>query len=174
MRKALIALSALTLAAAAHANQYGLVSVGSAKVDFNCAGATTCDKSGVGFKLLGGYKFTPNLALEGGYMDYGKLEATVGGVGGNIKANGFGIGGAFHQDLTNEWNVVLRAGLASMKAKASGGESKSSTQPYLGAGIGYRITPAMSIDGAVDISRAKLADQKGDLRMFSVGLTVGF
>jgi OOP family OmpA-OmpF porin len=179
----LLATAALTLAGAASAQTYVAVSVGASDHDLGCGGATVCDESGTAFKLLGGYRFAPNLALEGGYMSYGKSKARDAGLGIGLDTtvDGFGIGGAFHHDFTPNWNFVARLGLAQMKAKlkatsggASGSDSDSSAQLYGGLGLGYKLNKQMSIDGAWDFSRAKYSGEKLDVSALSLGLTFSF
>ncbi|MGD8789780.1 MAG: porin family protein [Burkholderiales bacterium] len=38
-------------------------------------GATYCDDQDTGFKIFGGYKFNRYLAVEGGYVDFGRMYA---------------------------------------------------------------------------------------------------
>ena len=45
------------------------------------AGATYCDDQDTGFKIFGGYKFNRYLAVEGGYVDFGKMYAYSTGPG---------------------------------------------------------------------------------------------
>lgn len=177
----LLCVAALALSGAAVAQPYGVVSAGGSRHDIDCDGFASCDKSGTAFKLLGGYKFTPNWAMEGGYFNYGKSKASDPGVSAEVKVDGFGIGGAFHQDLSPDWNFVARLGVASMKAKGtassgaiSGTVSDRKAQLYGGVGIGYKLSKSMSIDAAIDASRAELEGDKANVTAFSVGLTFGF
>jgi OmpA-OmpF porin, OOP family len=180
-KQVLLAIAALALSGAASAQTYGVISVGSSKHNLDCAGATTCDKTGTAFKLLGGYKFNPNFAVEGGYMNFGKSRAADAGDSLSLKVDGFGIGGAFHQDFATNWNFVARLGLAQIKTKASatlggvgGSDSDSSAQLYGGLGLGYKLTKQMSIDAAWDFSKAEFAGEKGNVNAYSVGLTFAF
>jgi OmpA-OmpF porin, OOP family len=70
--KVLLASALIALSGVASAQTYGVASFGSSKQDIGCEGAATCDESGTAFKLMGGYKFNPNLALEAGFMNYGQ------------------------------------------------------------------------------------------------------
>ncbi len=119
--KHLIALAVLAVSTAASAqNLYGVVSAGVSKLSFDCGNAPTCDKTDTAFKLLGGYKFAPNWAGEIGYFDFGKAKLSGGGANLEIKANGFGGGVAYHQDIAPAWNFVGRLGIAQVKTKLSG------------------------------------------------------
>jgi OOP family OmpA-OmpF porin len=185
--KHLIALAVLAVSTAASAqNLYGVVSAGVSKLSFDCGTAPSCDKTDTAFKLLGGYKFAPNWAGEIGYMDFGKAKLSGGGANLDIKVNGFGGGVAYHQDIAPAWNFVARLGIAQMKTKLSGSapgigsasESDSNIEPYLGLGVGYKLSKTVSIDGAFDYSKGKFnklgIDESGNANAFSVGLTFGF
>jgi len=167
-------------------NAYGVVSLGASKLNIDCTGATTCDDADTAFKLLGGYKFAPNLAAEVGYFDFGKARASDAFVSAEISNTAFGGGIAFHQDLAPNWNFVARLGLASVKTKISGtvsgfgsaSDSDSNIAMYAGLGIGYKLSKSVSLDGAMDFSRSKYSkngvDESGNLTAISIGLTFGF
>ena len=182
----LTALAALTLSTAASAQIYGVASVGVSRLDVDCSGTSTCDKSDTGFKLMGGYRFMPNLAGEIGYFDFGKATASAPGITGDIKNTGFGGGVAYHLDFAPNWTGVGRLGIVQMKTKVSGtvaglgsaSDSDNNVGLYGGLGVGYKLTKTMSIDGAWDFAQSKYkkngADESGSLNMFSVGVTFGF
>lgn len=182
----LTALAALALSTAASAQLYGVVSAGISRLDVDCTGASSCDKSGTGIKLLGGYRFMPNLAAEVGYFDYGKAKAAAPGITGDIKNTAFGGGVAYHLDLAPSWNAVGRLGVAQVKTKISGtvsglgsaSDSDSNTALYGGLGVGYKLNRNLSIDGAWDFSKSKYnkngVDESGNINVFSVGVTYGF
>jgi OmpA-OmpF porin, OOP family len=180
-KQVLLAAAALALSGAAAAQTYGVISVGTSKHNIDCAGAATCDESGNAFKLLGGYKFNPNFAVEAGYMNFGKSRAADPGVSLDLTVDGFGIGGAFHQDFATNWNFVARLGLAQMKTKAnatlggsSGSDSESNAQLYGGLGIGYKLTKQLSVGASWDFSKAEIAGEKGNVNAYSLGLTFDF
>ena len=185
-KKLLAALAALTVSAAASAQGYGVVSAGTSRLSADCAGTTTCDNTDVAFKLLGGYKFMPNLAAELGYFSFGKATATLGTVSAEIKNTAFGGGIAFHQDLAPNWPFVARLGLAQMKTKISGtvagvgsaSDSDNNVALYGGLGVGYRVAKGVSVDAVWDFSKSRYnksgVDDSGSLNAVSVGLTFGF
>jgi OOP family OmpA-OmpF porin len=180
-----LGLALLVASAAASAQAYGVISVGTSRTAIDCTGATTCDKSGNAFKLMGGYKFSPNMAWELGYFDFGKAKAADPTATAEIKTNGFGGGVAFLQDLSNDWNFVGRLGIAQIKTKITGtvstvsvSDSDNNIQPYAGLGIGYKINKTTSIDGAWDFTRSKYdkngLSTSGNVNAFSIGMTFGF
>lgn len=183
MRKqALIALAALTWCAAASAQGYGVVSVGVSRLDTDCSGISNCDKTGTAFKLLGGYRFMPNVAGELGYFDFGKATGSGSGLSLSVKTTAFGGGIAYHQDLSPDWNFVGRLGVASVKTKISasglGSDSDTNTQAYYGLGVGYKINKTTSLDFAWDGTRTKFSSggvsASDNVYALSVGLTFGF
>jgi opacity protein-like surface antigen len=180
-KQVLLAVAALALSGAAAAQTYAVVAAGTSKHDLDCAGAATCDDSGTAVKLLGGYKFNPNFAIEGGYMSFGKSKAADPGLSLNLEVDGFGIGGAFHQDFATNWNFVARLGVARMKTKArataanlTGSDSDSSTQLYGGLGLGYKLTKQLSVGVAYDFTKAEISGEKADVSAFTLGLTFDF
>ena len=183
----LLAAAALALSGAASAQTYATVSFGSSNIKLDCAGAEVCDKSDAAFKLLGGYKFTPNVAAEVGYMSFGKAKIRDAGESLDVGVTGVGVGVAFHQDLSANWNFVGRLGLAQMKTKldasiaglGSGSDSDSNAQLYGGLGVGYKINKQVSIDGAWDFTKGKYNKDgldlgSGNVNAFSIGLTFAF
>jgi Outer membrane protein beta-barrel domain len=186
MRKqAVIGFAALAFCAAASAQLYGVVSVGTSRLDLDC-GAASCDKSGTAFKLLGGYRFMPNLAGEFGYFDFGKAKASDGTTSLTVKTTAFGGGLAYHQDFARDWNFVARLGVATVKTKVSasvvgvgsGSDSDTNAQAYVGLGVGYKLNKDMSLDLAWDGTRTKYSSSgvsaSDNVNAFSLGLTVGF
>jgi OmpA-OmpF porin, OOP family len=181
LKNALVGLLALCAAAASHAEPYVVASLGSSKLNLDCEDATSCDKRGTGLKLLGGYKLTPNFAIEAGYMDFGKAAAADETVSVNFENKAIVFGGAFHQDLSPDWALAARLGLASMKseAKSQAGSvslaaDETSTQLYGGLGIGYRISPKVSLEASYDFTKAELDGSKANVNMFGIGVTVAF
>jgi OmpA-OmpF porin, OOP family len=178
-RRRLLAAAALALSGAAAAQGYAVVSAGSSKVDLECGGTgLSCDESGTAFKLLGGYKFTPNFALEGGYVSFGEGTVSDGTTTIKLKTDAFVIGGALHADFSQSWNFVARLGLAQVKTKLSatglGSDSESGAQAYAGFGIGYRLTKQLSLDAALDFTKVEVGGAKDDVRALSLGLTYAF
>lgn len=176
------ALAALTLSAAVSAQGYAVVSAGSSNLDADCSGTTSCDNSGVGFKLLGGYRLQPNIAVELGYFDFGKATASLGALSAENKNSAFGGGVAFHHSISANWPVVARLGVARVKTTVSGSfagfgstnDSETHAKLYGGLGIGYRLSPSVSLDGAWDFSKSTYGGESGNISVISVGLTFWF
>jgi OOP family OmpA-OmpF porin len=187
MKKQLaIALPIVAFCAAAAAQPYGVVSAGASRLSVDCDGVASCDKTDVGFKVMGGYRFTPNWAAELGYFDFGKAKADDGGISAEIGNTAVGLGLAFHQKLGADWNLVARLGAARVKTKLSGSVAglgsasmtDKNTQAYAGLGLGYMLSKSTSIDLAWDYTRSQFKqddmDESGSVHVLSVGLTFGF
>ena len=178
---AIIALTTSLLSGTAFAQAYVGAAVGSVKADIDCAGTISCDNSSSGFKLIGGYKFTPNIAAELSYFDFGKAKARV-----NLPpvadlemtAKAFALGVAFSGNFNPSFYGVARLGVANVKAEVAivgaGSDSATKTHPYFGLGVGYRLSKALSVDLAADFSKAEYAGEQANLRMLSVGLNYAF
>jgi OOP family OmpA-OmpF porin len=182
IKKLAVAVAASTICGLAAAGPYVVGSAGVTSWDVDCQGASTCDKTDIGFKLLGGYRFDSNFAIEAGYFNFGKAKVADSGLSGDFKADGFGAGVAFHMDLSPQWNAVARLGALSMKTKldatldgfGSASDDDRSTQAYVGFGVGYRLTPNLSLDGAIDLSKIKFDSESGNVSKFSLGLSWNF
>src|SRR5690348_15697473 len=76
-----VALTAVSGAAVAAGNDSGFYmggGVGYSGHDLGCPSELDCSESDVGFKVLAGYQFNPNFALEASYSDLGKSKIHYG------------------------------------------------------------------------------------------------
>jgi len=207
MRKTLLAIAAgtaLMAATAVNAQGYAGAGAGPARIDIDCGGATSCDKSSTGYKLYGGYQFGGGFAVEGVYFNWGKAKAggtlvinddvlgtiTVNNGKVDIKADGFGAGIAYFFPVTPQWAPVVRLGIVRNKAKSSasgtvvageltetvsGSVTDNYTAPYFGFGIGYKFMPNLTLTGEVDFSKVKYAEgEKANTRLVTVGVRYSF
>jgi len=187
MKKIAFGLAAFALSAAAFAqNIYVGGAVGQARYDFDCSGSSSCDKNDTGAKVFGGYKFTPNIAVEASYANFGKAKFGVpvpgfGVVNGDLKGEGFGAGVAFFAPFGNDFSGVARLGVASNKFKlsasgfgASASQSETNTEATYGLGVSYNLTKQVSIDLAWDGTRGKFQGDTVKVNMFTLGATYSF
>ena len=202
----LMALTALAgpLAAAADSAWYigGNVGQTRAKIDdaritgglLGSGFATTSiadDNRDTGFKLFGGYRFTPNIALEGGYFDLGRFgfnAATVptGTLNGNIKLRGLNLDLVGTLPITDRLSAFGRVGMnyadARDRFRGTGAvrvlnpePSKRAANVKFGAGLQYAFTDAFAM--RAEIERYRIDDavgNKGDIDMVSLGLVYRF
>ncbi len=220
MKKIAFALAALSMSAAASAQVYGSLGLGVSNWSGNdsaCVAVSVCDREDTSYRAVLGYRFNSWIAIEGGYIGFGKmktfvryvpLETLPGAIEptpvpdreierfASIDAAGPALGVAFTFPAGDKLHFVGRAGLVSVQAKQSTTEITykisdntvvttgkatgvtASWQPYFGAGIGYRLTRYLSLDGSFDVARAKYgsvaSNDKARLMALNVGLTFDF
>jgi OOP family OmpA-OmpF porin len=74
------------------------------------------DANYTGYKFYANYTFSSNLAIEGGYVDFGSPEDIVGGFPGEIDASGWNIYGVGNVPLSDDVNVFAKAGVVTWEA----------------------------------------------------------
>lgn len=181
MKKHAIVLAALIGAASAQAQVYVTVAGGASHLNVDCAGTTSCDASGSGLKLVGGYNFGNGISLEAGYIGFGKFRAAVGTTSLTAKPTAITLGGAFALPLGSDWGFNARLGLAQVKTKINaavgsltGSDSESKAKAYAGIGLTYALSPAVKFELGVDSTQSEYADESGALRLVSLGATFTF
>jgi OOP family OmpA-OmpF porin len=93
---------------------YAGASVGQSKVD--CGGLSNCDDKDTAYRIFGGYKFHPNIGVEGGYAPLGNAEGSG--------------------PLGNSFSILGKLGFYNAEVKASGLVSGKKTTTDLTYGIG--------------------------------------
>jgi OOP family OmpA-OmpF porin len=185
LKMVFIAAVALAASAAAQAQFYVGGNVGLGRVDVDCSDIPDCDKTAVGFKAYGGYRFDNGWAVEGGYFDWGKATASDSGLSLDVKSTGFGVGLAYFLPLTEQWTGVFRFGgmqnrgrLDATDGTVSVGESKNEIFAYGGLGLAYRLTPQLAITAEADFSRTRWCFdgecESANVQLYSIGLRYSF
>lgn len=183
MKKTLLALATTLACGGALAQGYLGLTLGNTTQDVNCSGWSRCDDSDTGFKLYGGYKFAPNMSLEGGYTDFGSVGLGNTLASGSYSATALSVGGAFFLPLAPKLTGTARLGLAYVDADYgyagpfglfAASSSDSSVEPYLGLALSYALTPQLSLTGSLDWQRVKYPNGSGSARMLGLGLSYGF
>lgn len=183
-----LAAASLVVFAASGAHAQGYVGVAAAATHYNadCAGTTSCDNSGTGGKVYGGYKFgTSGLALEGFYADFGKARAVVQfgttNVSASLKGTSLGAALAYHAPLGESFTFSGRLGVASNKMKISGtttglsfSDDESKANAYVGLSLGYKVSKNVSIDAHVDSTRFEYDGEGMNARQLGLGVTFSF
>lgn len=157
---------------------------------FNTSSLSTNDHD-IGYKLLGGYQFNRNLALEGGYFDLGKFDYKAitlpqGSMEGEIKVKGFNFDVVGTLNFTERFSGLARAGLIATRSKdqfdGTGAVTPTSSSPNendiyykYGVGLQYALTPALNLRVEAERYRINDAiDNTGDVDLISAGLTYRF
>lgn len=145
----------------------------------------------LGFKVLGGYKFSKYFALEGGYFDLGKFDFTAttvpaGTLNGSIKPRGLNFDGIGILPFTDKFSAFGRVGVIYAEAKDSFSgtgavnvldpdRSKRATNYKLGLGLQYDFTESFGM--RAEAERYRIDDavgNKGDIDLISLGLVYRF
>jgi OOP family OmpA-OmpF porin len=163
------------------------------------AGATATtlakDESGTGFKLFGGYRYSQNFAVEGGYFDFGNFTArrdvsapVVGTISRTMKSSGFNVDAVGIMPLQSGFSLFGKVGLAYSMTKGSistGGAllpdpaltslspKRSEWNPKIGLGASYDFSNGMGL--RLEYERISnvgdLRTGEGNIGMWSLGLT---
>lgn len=148
--------------------------------------------SGNQWRLQGGYRFNPYLAVEAGYIDFGKVDYTAsytgGSAEGSLKAGGVDVAALVGLPLGDSFSVFGKVGgvEASVKssltasapaALASGDASTHVLRPLLGVGAIYKLSD--HVDARADYDYVSgLGDSgktgKMDVNLYSLGLAYNF
>lgn len=167
------------IANTAMAQGYLVGGAGVSNISLNCNTGAACDKSDVGLKLIGGYQFTNGFAIEVGAMSFGTgtAKGAVNGipVTAELKGTSVGVGVAYFADFSPTWQGVARLGVGTNKTELTGSaggqfgsESKSSSEPYYGFGVAYRLNPVFSVGLDMDFTKFKFDGGGADTRMATV------
>lgn len=140
------AIAVALISPAALANDTGLyvgASVGSSKYD----GLPNVDSS-TGGKLVLGYSFNPNLAVEAGYLDFGSAGFRSGFITGTIHAKGFNASVVGRAPISDVLSVHAKLGYFSGDADASAAGiqvSGNGSDPSYGVGLTYNVSKSTGV-----------------------------
>lgn len=180
MKKALLSVCLLVASAAAQAETaYAGLGYGMTSFKMGCASLQPCDKGDSGMKAYAGVKVTPQLALEAGYLNFGKGRAGEGASRVEYKASAFVVNGAFRHDFMPELSGVLRLGLSTAKVESSRRAantklSENAIKPYWGIGLEYQFSKNLKAAIAADFVRGDLNDEGIKGEMYSISAQMGF
>jgi OmpA-OmpF porin, OOP family len=156
---------AAALAAQAQDNRgfYAGAGVGQSFVD-----ESSYDDEDTAFSIFGGYQFNRYFGLEGGYVDFGKLESE--GPGRNLETNSAYLTAVAGIPFTDRFSGYAKAGFQrwdlDTPIAATGSRDDSGTDPIYGVGVQYRFTDAFALRG--EYSRFEVEDADLDLAQVQV------
>jgi len=161
-------------------------SIGSSSIDESITAGLIdsgpVDGKSNGFKVFGGYRFNPNLAVELALVDLGKASysgsffgAPV--TGGTVKVSGFNASAVALHPVNPEFELFAKAGLFAWEAKASdttGGVPFSGTTDgaNLSLGIGANYYFTKNVGARIEWEHFNLDSDKAS--MLSAGIVVKF
>ena len=134
-------------------------------------GGQSTDRHDTGFKVHGGWEFSPYFAAELGYAYLGK----PGSGAGEIKVEGVFIDAVGTFPVSPGFSVLGRIGAFNSKVKSERlGDSDRSTDVKFGVGVQYDINPQMNVRGEYERYRIDAFDVKTDHDMWSIGVNYRF
>ncbi len=151
--------------------------------DINSAIGTTGGSLGdtdTGWKLYLGYQFNPNVAVEAGYVDFGKFGFSSAAGSGDLKTkNGGYVDAVGIIPFQNNFSIFGKLGAYTIKTELNGaGVSNSHTTNDFtyGIGAGYDFTRnlGMRVEWERFNSVGDSSTTKGDLDLASVGVLYKF
>jgi len=165
----------------------------SALTSHGATGVSSNDKgSGTQWRLQGGYRFNQNLAIEAGYIDFGKSKYTAnyngGSAQGSLKGGGFDAVALYSLPLSDSFSVFAKGGLVFAEVKsslsasppvnlASKSASTSEIRPLFGVGGSYKLTQNVDLRADFDhVSGLGNSNKTGkmDSNMLSLGAVYNF
>lgn len=183
MNKIALAASLLALATSASAQLTNKAYIGGAfgpsNVAVDCGALGSCDNNDTGYKLYAGFKVHPQIAIEGGYIDFGKSNINLISYGaGSIAVDGFLLNAAGRLPFTRELTGVGRLGLAFVDTKSTGypygNRTDGSTNAYFGLGLEYSFNKNLRGTASADFTTGEVAGEEGAVRLLSIGLQYDF
>jgi len=166
----------------------------SALTGAGASGLTSSDSgSGNQWRLQLGYGFNSNLAIEGGYIDFGKAKYSAayagGGTGtGDLKAGGLDLVALGILPLSDKFSIFGKAGAVAVRAKSSltangaasaatGDATANQVRPLIGLGASYKIADNVDLRGEFDhVNGLGKSNKTGtmDSNMMSLGVAYHF
>jgi OOP family OmpA-OmpF porin len=113
--------------------------IGRSELDRWCRSFSgSCDDADIAYKLMLGYQFRPNFALEAAYHDFGNFSAR--GPRRSEQARALSTSGIGRLPLTAQFAVFAKAGLAWVETRRADGANL-----IVGIGASYRPTPLLEL-----------------------------
>lgn len=201
---AMAGLLAVPVVQAADSGWYAGASIGQSRsknvdlaiIDDGSFTSQSDDRSDTAWKLFGGYRLSRHWAVEGGWVDLGKISGSAvsdgtgsvynaGAVTGEAEGRGLFLAGVGSLPVTDRISLSARAGLFHWKAKGQRTNSafgtyrfKDTGTDYLyGVGASYRMS--RSVTWRLDLENYHFKDVNNsgidaDIRLVSLGAALAF
>ena len=174
--------SAMMLAGPALAQDTGFyagLSIGQSSADVDCTGATTCDDKDSAWKILGGYRFNRNLAVEFGYTDLGAVSASDGVDSVKIESTAFELVAVGSFPIAEKFSLLGKIGMyrgetdGTVSGSVSGSVSESNTDLTFGVGVQWDFTKNLAARAEwqrySDVGGGDIGDS-ADVDVMSIGV----
>ena len=133
-----------------------------------------CDDEDTGLKIFGGYKFTPNLAVEGAWIDLGEVSASGFGGTATAEADGFQIAAVGMFPINPQWSLFGKVGAfmwdASVTTNSGFSASDDGTDIMFGFGGMWNFAPQFGL--RAEWERFDVDDE--DIDFLSIGVQFNF
>jgi OOP family OmpA-OmpF porin len=152
--------AALSAPVAAQTNGGGSFYIGGAlgpsKLEEWCdtGGAITlsaCEDTDTAWKLLGGYRFNRNFALEGSYIDWGEVTASAGAAAVSANQRSFGVAVLGSFEVAPRFSLFGKVGLLQTEQETKritpnpSTVDRDETEFHYGFGATYGFTPNLAL-----------------------------
>jgi OmpA-OmpF porin, OOP family len=183
--------SAMMIAGPAAAQDQGFyagLTIGQSKQKDACDGLddfgidVSCDDKDNAWRILGGYQFNRNLAVELGYTDVGEVSASFGGFNASIEAKIWELVGVGSWPFTPNFSAYGKLGLyrgeTDFSTNAPGEENASESNSDLTYGLGVRwdFTRNLGVRAEYQIYKDVGGGEigEGDVDVISIGVIFKF
>jgi hypothetical protein len=186
MKKIVLTALLASATAGAFAQTYMGAGVGFARTKVNCSGTTSCTQSDKGVKLYAGYSYTPMIAGEVGYVDFGNASTQQFSQGflvtTDVGASAMTAALALRMDLMPSLTGVARIGAARVRTnvtEAAAGvryanEVQTKTKPYGGLALEYSFAKQAKAVLSADFTQSVFDGTKGKLQLIGLGVQYAF
>jgi OmpA-OmpF porin, OOP family len=135
-------------------------------------GTTACDDKDSGWKVFGGYRFNRYFALEGSYINWGEVTASVGAVNVAAEQRSFGLAALGSLPLGPQFSVFGKTGMLSteQQTRVIGASTvqRDETELHYGLGAKYSFGPNWALRGEWENT------EKLKVQMLSIGVEYRF
>jgi OmpA-OmpF porin, OOP family len=188
LRSIVLATAALIAAPAAAQGFYVGAHFGQATYRGSCDGVSSCDDSDTAWRILGGFQFNQNLAVEAAYTDLGAISGrdnTAFGAGtATATATATEVVAVGMLPLANRFGIYGKVGMyrgevdthVRQPGLGSDSESESNTGLTFGGGASFALTQSFALRGEWQRYRAVGGEETGedDIDVLSVGVLFRF
>ncbi|RFB74110.1 MULTISPECIES: outer membrane beta-barrel protein [unclassified Herbaspirillum] len=152
----------------------------------NFLAGTSKKESDTGFKVFGGYQFTPNWAAELEAVDFGKFQADSTFLTSRVKASAIGASVIGSYPLSSEFSVFGKLGAAAKFTKVDESapiigykysQKKTSGSVLAGVGAEYKLSAQLSLRAEYEyFGKTSVGETTGKLTnsLASLGLRYSF
>ncbi len=186
--KKFFALAVLALGVSSAMAQVSVgLTAGQSRLNVDLEGFTSGDKTDTAVKGYVAYDFGNSWSVEAQFLNLGKATARGGLFANDVltaKSTSFGVGAAYHFSFNDAFGAVARLGVAKNELKIqynpnapgffSESLKESTTQPYFGLGLTYKLTDSVRLGLDIDSTKVEFQGEKANVRAITFGAAYRF